>query len=111
METRGFRIELKPGLPMRVWAARMNQQGSEALATLRGESVILEGLWPEQASAGDYLIAWMRAESFEQTERAVKPASIDAHHRQFKRDTRKSGPGLELPVELERTREQGANHE
>ncbi|PYE53657.1 DUF6176 family protein [Deinococcus yavapaiensis] len=106
METRAHRIKLKPGSLERVreWAAEITWRRSEALATLRDETVVLECFFLEQSSDGDYLIAVMTAQSFEQSRAAVQTSlhEIDAYHQQFKRDTWESGKQLELLVDLNR---------
>lgn len=106
METRCFRIKLKPEMLGRVreWAAELGRRKEEAMATLRDETVVLECFWLEQVEGSDYLIAVMTAESFEQSEKAVKqsPHPIDAYHQQFKKDAWESGKRLELLLELNR---------
>jgi Family of unknown function (DUF6176) len=103
------RIKLKPNSldKVREWAAEMNRRKDEALATLRDESIFIESFFLEQASDGDYLIAYIRAESLEQSQEAVKKSThaIDAYHQAFKKDAWESGKGLELLVDLERVNE------
>ncbi|AZI43519.1 hypothetical protein EHF33_12820 [Deinococcus psychrotolerans] len=104
METCAHRIKLKAGSLERVrqWAEELSRRQTEALATLRDETVILECFFLEQAEDGDYLIGVMCAENFEQSRAAVEQSlhSIDAYHQQFKKDTWESGKRLELLVEL-----------
>jgi hypothetical protein len=106
METRAHRIRLKPGsLPrVREWAAELTRRRAEAVATLRDETVYLECFFLEQAKDGDFLIAVMTADSFEQSKAAVQSSlhDIDAYHQQFKRDAWDSGQRLELLVDLNR---------
>lgn len=106
METRAFRIRLKPdSLPrVREWAAEIARRRGEALATLRGETVLLECFFLEQTPEGDFLIGVMTAESFERSAAAAATSvhDIDAYHQTFKRDTWDSGQRLELLVDLNR---------
>jgi len=100
-EVRCVKIRLKPGSLERVraWAAEIDARREEALATLEGESIVLD-----QADDGDYLIGYIRAGSLAQAAEAIKRSDhdIDAYHAQFKRDTWASGQQLELLVDLER---------
>lgn len=106
METRAYRIKLKPGSIERVheWAEEITRRRREAIATLRDETVVLECFFLEHAGDGDYLISIMTAESFEQSRAAVEKSlrSIDAYHQQFKKDTWETGSRLELLVDLNR---------
>lgn len=78
METRAHRIRLKPdSLPrVREWAAELTRRRAEAIATMRDETVSLECFFLEQTDDGDYLIAVMVAESFEQSKAAVEASCI-----------------------------------
>ncbi len=109
METRAFRIKLKPNSLDRVreWATEIMRRREEALATLRDETVVLESFFLERAADGDYLIGVMTAESFERSQEAVRGSThaIDAYHQQFKRDAWESGEPLELLVDLNRLHE------
>ena len=70
-ETRCIKIKLKPGSVERVleWAKTLNEtRRSEALATLRDEAVVIEAYFLDKTSDGDYLIAFMKAESFEKSQ-------------------------------------------
>jgi Family of unknown function (DUF6176) len=104
VETRCVKILLKPGSVERVqeWAAELNRRQEEALATLRDEGVYVESVFLDRTEAGDFLIYYMKAESFEQASAVVQhsPHAIDAFHQQFKRDTWVSGRRLELLVDL-----------
>lgn len=106
METRAHRIKLKADSLERVrqWAAEITRRQAEAVATLRDETVWLECFFLECAADGEYLIAVMCADSFEQSRAAVEHSlhSIDAYHRQFQKDTWASGERLELLVDLNR---------
>ncbi len=103
------RIKLKPNSLDRVreWAAELNRRKDEALATLRDESIFLESFFLEQARDGDYLIGYIRAESLEQSQEAVKKSThaIDAYHQAFKKDCWESGEKLEGLVDLNRANE------
>jgi Family of unknown function (DUF6176) len=103
------RIKLKPNSLDRVkeWAAEINHRKEEALATLRDESIFLESFFLEQASDGDYLIGYIRAESFEKSTEAVKKSAhaIDAYHQAFKKECWESGGRLEVLVDLNRVDE------
>jgi hypothetical protein len=109
METRAFRIKLKPNTLSRVreWASEIMRRKHEALETMRDESVLLECFFLEQTQNGDYLIGIMTAENFEQSQAAVRESrhDIDAYHQQFKRDTWESGEPLELLIDLNRIQE------
>jgi hypothetical protein len=98
------RIKLKPNSLDKVheWAAELNQRKDEALATLRDESIFIESFFLEKASDGDYLIAYIRAESLEQSQEAVKKSThaIDAYHQAFKKACWESGERLETLVDL-----------
>lgn len=103
---RCVKIKLKPGsLPrVRAWAAEMNARRDEALATLVGESVVLESFFLDSSEAGDYLVGYIRAGSLAQAAEAVERSTheIDAVHKQFQQDTWESGRGLELLLDLDR---------
>jgi hypothetical protein len=98
------RIKLKPNSLGRVreWATELNRRQDEALATLRDESIFLE-----QAEDGDYLIGYIRAESLEQSQKAVEKSvhAIDAYHQAFKKECWESGKRLEVLVDLNRVSE------
>lgn len=108
-ETRCFKIRLKPGSveKVRTWAKTINERKAEALATLRDETVILETVFLDQTSEGDFLIYLMKAESFEKAARAVKQSvhAIDEYHQNFKREYWLDGAALETLVDLDRISE------
>jgi hypothetical protein len=84
-ETLCRKIKLKPGSLNRVreWAKTLNEtRRAEALATLRDESVVIEAAFLDSTSEGDFLIIFMKAESFEQSRRAVESSThdIDRYH-------------------------------
>jgi hypothetical protein len=106
-ETRCVKIKLKPGSLERVreWAKTIHEgRREEALVTLRDETVIVESYFLDSTPEGDYLIAFMKAESFEKSRRAVEksPHDIDRYHQQFKRDAWENIEPLELLVDLDR---------
>ncbi|MGH2585019.1 MAG: DUF6176 family protein [Dehalococcoidia bacterium] len=106
METQCVKIRLRPDSLERVraWAEEMNRRRDEALATLVDEGVYVESVFLDRAGDGDFLIYYMKAESFGRATAAVQrsPHAIDAYHQQFKRDTWVSGQRLELLVDLTR---------
>ena len=108
-ETRCFKIKLKPNSleKVREWAKTINEREREALATLRDESVILETVFLEQTSEGDFLIYLMKAENFEQAREAVQKSvhAIDEYHQNFKKETWETGEKLEMLIDLDRISE------
>ncbi len=109
LETRCVKIKLKPGSLERVrqWAAELNGRKEEALATLRDEGVVVESVFLESTPEGDFLIYYMKAESFEKSRAAVERSThaIDAYHQKFMRETRESSSRLELLLDLDRIAE------
>jgi hypothetical protein len=105
-EVRCVKIKLKPGsLPRaREWAAYIRSHKDEALATLEGESIVLESFFLDSSEAGDYLIGYLRAGSLAQAAEAAKRSTheLDAYHQQFQKDAWESGRALELLVDLTR---------
>lgn len=55
-ETRCFKIKLKPNSieKAREWAKTINARNQEALAALRDESVILETVFLDRTTEGDF---------------------------------------------------------
>ncbi|HEX8197029.1 MAG TPA: DUF6176 family protein [Pyrinomonadaceae bacterium] len=108
-ETRCWKIKIKSGSIDRVreWAQTINKRRNEALTTLRDETVIIESVFLDRTEDTDYLIAVMRAESFERSGEAVRTSAheIDKYHHQFKRDVWEERTELELLVDLERLSE------
>jgi len=104
METRAFRIKLKPnsGDRVRAWAEEIMRREEEALETLRDEGVVLECFFLDRRDDGDYLIGIMAAEDFERSQAVARDSThgIDAFHRAFKRETWDSVDALERLVEL-----------
>jgi hypothetical protein len=112
--TQCVKIRLKPNSLDRVreWAATLNEsRRTEALATLRDETVVFEAAFLDQTTDGDFLIYVMKAESFDIAAAAVvQPAhKIDAYHKAFKRDTWEARTPLELLVDLDRIDEVSAS--
>lgn len=105
MEIRCVKIKLKPGSieKVRDWAKTINEGKAEALATLRDESVILESVFLDQNSEGDFLIYVMKAEDFDKAKKAVGKSihPIDEFHQNFKRECWEDGKRLETLIDLE----------
>lgn len=109
-ETRCAKIKLKPGSLDRVreWAAELNEnRRDEALATMRDETVIVEAYFLDSTQEGDFLIAFMKATSFEKARNAVGGSThdIDSFHQMFKQDTWETVNYLESLVDLDRVDE------
>ena len=109
LQTNCVKIKLKANSleKAREWAKTINERKDEALATLRDESVILEMVFLDQSSEGDFLIYLMKAESFETAKRAVQNSvhEIDKYHQNFKRETWEERKPLELLINLDRISE------
>ncbi len=105
-ETRCVKIKLKPNSmeKVREWAKTINERKDEALATLRDEGVILETVFLDQNSEGDFLIYVMKAESFERSKDAFEKSvhAIDEYHRNFKSECWEDGKQLERLIDLDR---------
>lgn len=108
-KTRCVKIKLKPNSieKVRAWANTINERKTEALATLRDESVILEAVFLDQNSEGNFLIYVMRAESFEKAREAVKNSvhAIDEYHQNFKKECWLDCKRLEMLIDLDRISE------
>ena len=104
-ETECYRIKLKPGSLDKVneWASELNSRKEEALATLRDERVIVESVFLEQTDEGDYLIFYMKVNSFEKVREAVAKSQhpIDDYHQNFKKATWESGQKLKMLVDFD----------
>ncbi len=104
METRAYRIKLKPGSydRVRAWAEEIMRRKEEALETLRDEGVLLECFFLDRREDGDYLIGIMTTSDFERAQTVGRDSAhdIDAFHQAFKRDTWDSVDALEGLVEL-----------
>ncbi len=109
METRCFRIKLKPNSINRVreWARTINERKNEALETLRDETVIIESMFLERTEHDDFLIGYMKAESFQKAWETIQKSvhAIDEYHRKFKEDTWGERVELELLIDLDRISE------
>jgi hypothetical protein len=105
MEMTCVKVRLRPGSldRVRAWAAELNGRGGEILATLRDEQVVVESVFLDQASDGDFLIYYMRARNLEDANQTARQSEhdIDAYHGQFKRDTWQSQKPLELLIDFE----------
>lgn len=106
MAVKCVKIKLKPdSLPrVREWAEYINAHQAEALATLEGESIVLESFFLDSSEQGDYLIGYIRAGSLSQAAAAAERSTheIDAYHKAFQAETWEAGQGLELLVDLSR---------
>lgn len=109
METRCVKIKLKPNSieKVRDWAKTINERKAEALATLRDESVILESVFLDRNSEGDFLIYVMKAEDFDKAKNVVEKSThaIDEYHGNFKRECWEDGKRLETLIDLDRISE------
>ena len=108
-ETRCVKIKLKPNSIERVreWAKTLNRRRDEAIETLRDETVVVESVFLDRTEQGDFLIYFMKAESFEKSSLAAETSShsIDEYHRKFMRETRAEATPLELLLDLDRISE------
>ena len=108
-ETRCVKIKLKPNSleKVREWTRTINERKDEVLATLRDEGVIVEAVFLDQNSEGDFLIYVMKAENFERAmevfEKSVHP--IDEYHQNFKSECWEEGKPLETLIDLDRISE------
>ena len=102
-----IKLKLNSLEKVRTWAKTINERKDEALATLRDEGVIIECVFLDQTSEGDFLISIMKAESFEKAREAMEKSvhEIDKFHQQFKQETWEDGKKLELLVDLDRISE------
>lgn len=104
-ETRCIKIKLKPDSleKVREWARVINERKDEALLTLHEEAVILETVFLDQTSEGDFLIYVMKARSFDKANAAAQKSvhAIDEFHQNFKRETWEDGKKLETLIDLE----------
>jgi hypothetical protein len=74
---------------------------------LRDETVIVETAFLDQTAEGDFLITFMKAESFQKAREAVRSSvhDIDKFHQKFKQETWEERSSLELLVDLDRIQE------
>ncbi len=104
-ETRCVKIKFKPDSieKVRSWAQTINERKTEALATLRGEVVILEAVFLDRNSEGDFLIYVMKAGNFEKSKQAVQNSihAIDEYHQNFKSECWEDGKRLETLLDLD----------
>lgn len=105
VETTCVKVRLKPGSlgRVRAWSAELTGRSDEVLATLRDERVIVESVFLDQTSDGDFLIYYLKARSLEQAGQAAQQSrhEIDAYHQEFKRDTWDTRKPLELLIDFE----------
>lgn len=108
-ETRCVKVKLQPDSLRRVraWADELNCRREEALETMRDEGMLVESTFLDSTSEGDFLICFMKAESFEKAMAVVKQSlhAIDVYHQTFKKKTTESVTQLELLVDLDRMSE------
>ncbi|MFN2454723.1 MAG: DUF6176 family protein [Pyrinomonadaceae bacterium] len=109
LETKCVKIRLKSGAldRVRAWAQTINERRDEALETLRDEGVVIESVFLDSTADGDFLIYYMRAESFDRADEVVQKSvhAIDAYHREFKRDTWIEREELKALIDLDRIQE------
>jgi len=105
METMCVKVRLKPDSidRVRTWAAELNRRRNEVLETLRDEQVIVESVFLDQTSDGDFLIYYLKARSLEEARQAVHLSQheIDEYHQKFKCDTWDTRQRLELLIDFE----------
>ena len=81
-------IELKPNSidTVEQWANTITARMDEAVATLRDEGIQLESWFHLSLDGKDYLLSYMRADSLQKAQDAVKQSehAIDAYHQTFK---------------------------
>lgn len=99
------RIALKPGSLdlIREWSKTLNEdRRSEALATMIDEGVAVESYFLDRRPEGDYLIAYMRAESPGEAVNVAEASEfeIDHYHREVKRKAWGERTALEPLVDL-----------
>lgn len=105
METRCVRIKLKPGAldKVRAWAKEVNARKTEAYEILKGESVYIESAFLDEVAGEHYLIYFMKAKSLEKSQQIAveSSASLDAYHKQFKKDCWESVTPLEQLIDFD----------
>ena len=104
-ETRCMKIKLKSGSLERVkeWVLELNQRKDEVIQTLDAEGVVIESVFLDSTEQGDYLIYYMKAESFERAHKVAQESryEIDVYHRIFKQATFETSRALDLLVDFE----------
>ena len=105
-QTRCVKVRLKPQSLERVreWARTLNEsRRTEAIATLRDETVVFEAAFLDQTVEGDFLIYVMKVENLEKSKQAVATSThdIDSYHGAFKSDTWDERKELDLLVDLD----------
>lgn len=88
---------------VRDWARTISARRSEALETLRDESVHLESVFLERGSDGDYLVYYMRGADLAGSREVARQSKhpIDEYHQRFMKEHIESGVELETLVDLE----------
>ncbi|MGI8668723.1 MAG: DUF6176 family protein [Aridibacter sp.] len=108
-ETRCVKIKLKPNSLNKVsnWAKTINERKDEALVTLRDEGVILETVFLDLTSEGDFLIYVMQAESFQKVNEIFEKSihEIDKYHQKFMNENYADRKKLKLLIDLDRISE------
>ncbi len=109
LETQCAKIKLRPGSLSQVeeWANELNHRPQEVLQTLRDEGVVIESVFLDSSEQGDFLIYYMKAESFEKARIVAEQSThaIDAYHSAFKKATFESGQLLRPLIDYERLSE------
>ena len=88
---------------IREWGKTVNEaRRSEALATMVGEGVTVESYFLDSRPDGDYLIAYLRAESLEKAAQIASTSDhdIDRYHREVKQAAWGERTTLEPLVDL-----------
>jgi Family of unknown function (DUF6176) len=77
-ETKCVKVKLKPGslLRVRAWADELKSRREEALETMREEGMVVESTFLDRTSEGDFLICFMKAQSFEKATGVVKQSLL-----------------------------------
>jgi hypothetical protein len=105
LQTKCIKIKLKPDSleQVREWALTINSRKDEAIETLRREGIIIESVFLDKTSEGDFLIYYVKAKDLEDAKKAFQRSTvaIDEYHRQFKKETWDDFNNLEVLVDLE----------
>lgn len=109
LRTIGAKIKLKKDsiTEVRAWALELNNRIKEAMETLRDEGVYLETVFLDRANDADYLIYFMKVINIEKAEKIAKKSqhTIDAFHKQFKKNCWVEKQSLELLLDFDRYEE------
>ncbi len=105
LETRCVRIKLKPDSleKVRAWATEANTRKAEALDILKREGVTIESAFLDEVVGEHYLVYYMKAENLDKSQQiaAESAASLDAYHKQFKKDCWESVTVLEQLIDFD----------